>query len=110
MALTERNRNLRWVTERQVTRMRNDTRTARRLAYYEYTRLDEIMRRGMIEGGGEIDVERYRETYDRDHADERDPEAPENEPAAPPNNSRYRTIVMCFVSVTLAVFVTRVMS
>ena len=57
MALTERNRNLRWVTDKQVTRMRNDTRTARRLAYYEYTRLDEIMRRGMIEGGGDIDVE-----------------------------------------------------
>ena len=108
--MTERNRDLRWVTERQVRRMRDDTRAARRLAFYEYTRLDEIMRVGLVDGGGNIDVERYRAAYETEHADERDPEAPDDEPAARNNPSRGRPIIMCVASVTLAVIAVKILS
>ena len=108
--MTERNRDLRWVTERQVRRMRDDTRAARRLAFYEYTRLDEVIRVGIVDGGGNIDVERYRAAYDTRHADERDPETPDDEPAAPSNRSRCRPIIMCVALVTLAVIAAKVLS
>ena len=108
--MAERNRDLRWVKDTQVKRMREDTRTARRLAYYEYTRLDEIMHRGMIEGGDEIDVQRYKAAYERKHGDERDPEAPDENPAPPNNRPRFCPTIVCLASVTLAVIATKFLS
>jgi hypothetical protein len=108
--MVERNQDLRWVTDRQVKRMRDDTRTARRLAYYEYTRLDEIMRLGMTEGGVNIDVERYRNAYEAYHTDERDPEAPNDEPAPPNNQTRRRLFLVCMTGVTLAVVIAKAYS
>lgn len=108
--MVERNRDLTWVKDTQVKQMREDTREARRLAYYEYNRLDEIMSRGMIRGGNEIDVERYRAEYERLHGDERDPEAPVENPTPPKNYPRVWPTIVCLASVTLAVMATKILS
>ena len=108
--MIERNQDLGWVKDTQVKRMRDDTRAARKLAFYEYTRLDEIIRLGMTEGGGNIDAERYKNAYETRHTDERDPEAPDEELASPNNHSRCRPIIVCFTSVTLAVIIAKVLS
>ena len=102
--MVENNRHLQYITNAQLTKLRADIKTARKIALDEFERLDSIIKHGSLTARANLDVEALRTLYDALHPDERrellaeTTEPPPNDTAPLNKHMTHSAICVAFVA------------